>query len=137
MATTATRKRGIEKRLEELGLSYTLKYLRDKKGVPRVAIAMVKKDGKPVGIGVAVCSPKDNPVKRVFRNKAIGRAISAYLTETKIVAEISGFRKGELQLRNQWGFRKFMSRGFGVKFPKVVLKTPFIDEEAVEIFHEL
>ena len=51
-------------------------YLRDKEKRPLVTVCL-HCIGKKYYRGVAICSPKDSPIKRIGRNIAYGRAMQA------------------------------------------------------------
>jgi len=50
-------------------------YLRDKANRPLVTVCLAEDAYGDYFRGVAICSPKDNPVKRIGRGIALGRAI--------------------------------------------------------------
>jgi hypothetical protein len=53
-------------------------YLRDDNNKPIVTVCLIK-TGDIVTKGIAICSERDNPVKKVGRNIAAGRAVKAQL----------------------------------------------------------
>jgi len=52
-------------------------YLRDLQNKPLVTVCLAKDTTGQYYRGIAICSPKDNPVKRVGRQIALGRVLRA------------------------------------------------------------
>lgn len=72
-------------------------YERDSRNRPMITRCILLKDGK-LTFGQAICSDKENPVKRVGRAKALGRAIRAF--ERKM---------SEIGIKNNKKFFKYLS----------------------------
>ena len=49
---------------------------KDKRPVPKITVCYIRTE-KDTSVGVAICSPKDNPIKSKGRRLAYGRAIAA------------------------------------------------------------
>jgi hypothetical protein len=79
---TLTIKKGLRKEKKMLVKYY---YLRDSKSAPRLTRCIIKTDTGEIGIGSALCSHSDFPVKKAGRKIAFERAIHALYSKKNVL----------------------------------------------------
>lgn len=81
----------LRRELENRGLSYRMVYFRDPQNNPVAGMAILKKDDRIVSVGFSIVHPKDNPSYKLFHNKAVGRALSAFIRQAPAFEKIAPY----------------------------------------------